>query len=937
MASIDLDGPNWGLQVGVNNGSIYASPGRPETPPHPLSTVPFCHDPDFISRGTILDEIFHKGVIPGSRIALVGLGGVGKSQLAIEYSHQVRAQSPNTWVFWIHASNSNRFKQSCEDIADRVKIPGRQNPKANIYKLLHDWLHDERKGKWVLIVDNLDDDQFLHEPLTVEQDGEGSGRSILTYFPQSLGGLILITSRNKRAVSSIVEETDIIPVEPMDETHANLLLERKLAGQAFTTDEALQLITALDFMPLAIAQAAAYIKQRTPYLSVPKYLQEFQNSDHEKAGLLDYDRGQLRRDREAKNSILITWQLSFNHIQRIRSSATDLISLMSFFDRQNIPKGLLRYQGGDEDDADSALDHRLEDDLLILRDYSLVSISIDGSTFEMHRLVQLATRKWIEAHGKIDWWRSKFIEILNQEFPDPVFERWAVCKTLFPHVKSVLTQRPKWNEEKSIEKWADLLSKAAEYAFLQGDSAECHLMADLAAEATKRVFGLNDMRTCDCLDMLGLAFILKHQWGEAEKLFVHVIAMTKQLLAPEHPRTVSVIGNLGFVYEKQDKLKEAEKLFIHAMDMSQRVIGPEHQKTVRIMGSLALVYKRQGKLKEAEELGLRVMEILKRVTGLEHPDTLDSMSSLAFIYRSQGKLDESERLCSDAMEISKKAIGPEHPITLTLIGNLSSIYQDQGELKKAENLRAKTMETYKRVLGLHHPSTLASMSMLAFVYQCQGKLKESEKLCSDAIEISKQVIGPEHPDTLILICNLSSIYEDQGELKKAENLRIETIEICKRVVGLDNPFTLDTMANLASVYLSQGRYEEAKGLWTQVMEVSERTMGRDHRDTLNALYHLAHTSWLLSEHESAIQMMSEHTRLLDQHLGPVHPQTASLLLQPQHRRGIDASSAHTNQVLIGRQDEQTQNVSMGKSTRFHQPTGGHQSTREILSRFFRRK
>ncbi|KAJ5604797.1 hypothetical protein N7510_009951 [Penicillium lagena] len=129
MTSISFGGNNQGLQIGDNRGSINAEfhlpQERPETPPSPLSTVPFTRDPDFVCRTRLLDQIHEKSAVPGSRIALVGLGGVGKSQLAIEYSYQVRSESPATWVFWVHASNEARFEQSFRDIADLVKILGR--------------------------------------------------------------------------------------------------------------------------------------------------------------------------------------------------------------------------------------------------------------------------------------------------------------------------------------------------------------------------------------------------------------------------------------------------------------------------------------------------------------------------------------------------------------------------------------------------------------------------------------------------------------------------------------------------------------------------------------------------------------------------------------------------------------------------------------------
>ena len=125
-------------------------------PPKPSSTVPFRRDRDFVDRGDLLSRVDERCSQPAGRAALIGLGGVGKSQLAIEHTHRTRERSPDTWVFWVHASNAARFEQGYRDIADVVKIAGREDPKAHIFKLVHDWLRG-CEGKWLMILDNVDD------------------------------------------------------------------------------------------------------------------------------------------------------------------------------------------------------------------------------------------------------------------------------------------------------------------------------------------------------------------------------------------------------------------------------------------------------------------------------------------------------------------------------------------------------------------------------------------------------------------------------------------------------------------------------------------------------------------------------------------------------------------------------------------------------------
>jgi hypothetical protein len=200
---------------------------------------------------------------------------------------------------------------------------------------------------------------------------------------------------------------------------------------------------------------------------------------------LTYEAGQLRRDRDAKNSIIITWQISFDYILQERPSAADLLSLMSFFDRQGIPEGLLRNRielgsrhkvlenlndnnegrdnkGRESETSESESADEFEDDILMLRNYSFIFVNIDKVTFRMHRLVQLATRKWLEAHKKLERWKEQYIKNLCAEFPIGHYENWAKCGAIFPHVQLALSQQPEGDD--SQRECALLLYNAAWYA-----------------------------------------------------------------------------------------------------------------------------------------------------------------------------------------------------------------------------------------------------------------------------------------------------------------------------------------------------------------------------------------------------------------------------------------------------------------------------------------
>ena len=166
---------------------------------------------------------------------------------------------------------------------------------------MHDWLRDDRKREWVLILDNVDDAGFFVEARSTGRDGQTNGidrrdlRPLSSYLPQCPNGSILMTTRSKNEALKLVEPRNIIAIGPMNRVDALALFENKLGGHD-DSDDATQLAAALEFMPLAIVQAAAYISQRAPRYSVRQYLQNFQKNDSKRTSLLNYEGGQPRRD-----------------------------------------------------------------------------------------------------------------------------------------------------------------------------------------------------------------------------------------------------------------------------------------------------------------------------------------------------------------------------------------------------------------------------------------------------------------------------------------------------------------------------------------------------------------------------------------------------------------------------------------------------------------
>lgn len=185
-------------------------------------------------------------------------------------------------MLWLHAGTLERFEQSVRDVADLTKIPGRRDPKANVFELFRNWLCDSSKGRWLLVLDNVDDAGFLLASPTAT-DGERQ-RRLIDCLPACEHGSVLVTTRSKSEARRIVHLSQLVEVLPMQDSYAKALLEKKLGPDENKIYE--KLAAALDHLPLAMAQAAAYICKRRPRSSVEQYVGELEQSRRSRTSLL---------------------------------------------------------------------------------------------------------------------------------------------------------------------------------------------------------------------------------------------------------------------------------------------------------------------------------------------------------------------------------------------------------------------------------------------------------------------------------------------------------------------------------------------------------------------------------------------------------------------------------------------------------------------------
>lgn len=734
-------------------------------------------------------------------------------------------------MFWVYGSTKATFESSYRSIADRLDLPRRHEPNTNILALVRDWLQREDVARWLMIVDNADDlDVFF---------AKNEEAPIASYLPKTSNGQILVTSRNLNVAEKLIGSHKAIKqISTMGSAEALQLLQNKLIASS-NESAALDLVHLLGLVPLAVSQAVAYINRR--HLSVHSYMERFQESEKQKANLLSHDAGDIRRHESVSNSVVVTWQVTFEQIRRESPAAANLLLLMSLFNPQNIPQHILSGYGevtmNRNDDRGECVN--LQNDLDVLLAYSLINTSATPGFCEMHSLVQFCTRRWLLKSEEYLRWKRLFLQLASKHFPNGDLETWQI---LFPHVEGLLGESP--TEEVDMLPWSVLLTNTSWYMATIGD------------------------------------------YARAESLVQHAVEVRTRLLGEENADTLTSMAILASTYRKQGRWEEAKKLGVRVIETSKTKLGPDHLNTLSSMANLAATYRDQGQWEEAKKLELQVMETRRTKLGPDHPDTIVSIANLALTYRNQGQWEEAKKLLVELIKISKAKLGLDHTYTLWSMAILASTYRNQGHWEEAEKLEVQIMETRRTTLGPDHPDTLSSMGNLAATYRNQGRWDEAEKL--EVYVISKTKLGPDHPNTLLNKANLAATYRNQGRWQEAKKLEVQVMEISKTKLGLDHPDTLWSMASLAATYWNQGQWAEAEKLFVQVVDTRKTKLGPDHPDTLTSMNNLAFTLKELGRVDEALGLMDECISLRRRVLGLEHPHTktsiAAMTLWKQDRR-----------------------------------------------------
>ena len=348
-----------------------------------------------------------------------------KSRIAIEYCYNYKQEHPKANVFWIHCGNRARFEAAYHEVANALKVPGYGDLQRNPLQLLSDWLSDRKSGPWLMILDNADDAEVWIRPTGEEPVLP----PLATFIPRGFHGSVLITTRDSQVGKQLTnvkcKPIDVLALRPKD---AEALLWSKLSEEELSPEDAKEITRALDYLPLAITQAAAFLDQND--ITVAHYLQLYGDGKAQMDDLLEPEEHDTGRYYEIQNSVYHTWKISFEQIVRQALLASDTLSLMAMFDRQSIPMALLRTKV------------KTEIELLIaigkLKAFSLIAEEAGGRSFSIHHIVQLSIQRWLTYRSKLVRWQEIALTTVHRNCPRHDSFLHQIMESLNPHIQAVL-------------------------------------------------------------------------------------------------------------------------------------------------------------------------------------------------------------------------------------------------------------------------------------------------------------------------------------------------------------------------------------------------------------------------------------------------------------------------------------------------------------------
>ncbi len=685
-------------------GFAGALPGVWRVPPR---------NPRFTGRDGMLAELRRRlRAEEGTLVvqALYGLGGVGKTQLALEYAHRFAADYDLVW--WIDAEQPVLIPEQLARLAESLDLAAGATVAATVDRLLAELRHRDR---WLLILDNAE-----------------RPADVAAYQPGGPGHL-LITSRNPGwgALGGRLE------VDVLTRAETITLLRARIPGLG--EELADKLAAELGDLPLAAAQAAGYLEQTD--LPPADYLRRFRTR---RAGLLN--RGEVVG---YSGRLDTAWELSLERLRCEDPAAVQLLELAAFLASEPIPLRLFTEHAAllEEPLRDTAADpDALADTVGALVGYSLARRSPDG--FELHRLVQAVIRHQLETDRQ-ETTAEQVVALLAAAHPgdpeDPA--RWPAYAAIAPHV---LATAPLGDHSPAGRR---LILDTIRHLQAHGDSSGSHAARAVAEQLLDRcrsLLGPDHPDTLTAASTLIRALVSLGKAAAARVLGEDTLQRCRRVLGPDHATTLLAATTLTVALIQLGQPMPARASAQDTLQRCRRVLGPDHPITLWAATALSLTLDRLGEAEPARALGEDTLQRCRRVLGPDHPTTLRAAATLTGALLRLGQAEPARALGEDTLQRCRRVLGPDHATTLWAAATLTGALLRLGQAEPARASAQDTLQRCHRVLGPDHTTTLRAATALTHALVELGGAEPARALGHDTLQRCHRVLGPDHPITLHL-------------------------------------------------------------------------------------------------------------------------------------------------------------------------------------------